>query len=171
MDGNTAVIHVCLPHPERLTETVRRSSPLLTSCLWWHSYVLLTGYQRPHWRNGRYEDIWQHSRTTIYTLPLRIDCSFFFANINCRVSLLSYGMRSCKSSKLLQYQGVCSHKFYRFQGEELTKDKALNRHITELASLRSFDSLNKTDVIWSSTETEDMKAAARSIVEATSWMD
>ena len=49
--------------------------------------------------------------------------------------------------------------------------KRVNHHVTELAGLHSFDWLNKTDVIWSSTESEDMEAAPRSIVEATSWMD
>ena len=80
-------------------------------------------------------------------------------------------MRSWKVSKLLQYSGVSSRKFYRFEGEELTKVKALNRHVTELAGLCSFDNLNKMDVIWSFTEAEDMEVALRSIVEATSWMD
>ena len=106
-----------------------------------------------------------------YKLPIGGAFADILADIDSRVLSLSSGMRSCKSSKLLQYQGVCNHKFYRFQGEELTKAKALNRHVTELAGLRSFDSLSKTDVIWSSMETEDMEAAARSIVEATSWRD
>ena len=35
----------------------------------------------------------------------------------------------------------------------------------------SFDNLNRMDVILSSSEAEDMKAAMQSIVEATSWMD
>ena len=47
----------------------------------------------------------------------------------------------------------------------------LNRHVTELTGLHTFDNLNKMDVIWSSTEAADMEAALRSIVEATSWMD
>ena len=62
----------------------------------------------------------------------------------------------CKIWKLLLYQGVCSRKFYRFEDEEFTKAKALNRHFVELAGLRSFDTLNNTGVAWSSTETEDM---------------
>ena len=41
----------------------------------------------------------------------------------------------------------------------------------ELAGMRSFDNLNKTDVILSSFEAKDMKAAMQSIVEVTSWMD
>ena len=42
--------------------------------------------------------------------------------------------------------------------------------MTEVAGLLSFENLNNTDVIWSSTEAEDMEVALRSIVEATSWM-
>ena len=56
------------------------------------------------------------------------------------------------------------------KGEELTKAKALNYHVMELAGLSSFENLNKTDVTWSSTEAEALEAALRSIVEATSWM-
>ena len=41
----------------------------------------------------------------------------------------------------------------------------------ELAGLHSFGNLNKTDIIWSSTEAEELEAALRSVVEATSWMD
>ena len=48
---------------------------------------------------------------------------------------------------------------------------SLNRNVTELTSLRSFENLNKTDVILSSSETEDFEAVVRSIIEATSWMD
>ena len=66
---------------------------------------------------------------------------------------------------MLQYPGVRSRKFYRFEGENINKAKALNRHVMELVGLRSFENLNKTDVIWCSTE-----AALRSIVEGMSWM-
>ena len=51
------------------------------------------------------------------------------------------------------------------------KARSLNRHVTELAGMRSFDNLNKTDVILSSSEAEDLEAAVRSNVEATFWMD
>ena len=40
-----------------------------------------------------------------------------------------------------------------------------------LAGLWSFDILSRTDVVWSSSKVEDMEAAVRSTVEATSWMD
>ena len=49
--------------------------------------------------------------------------------------------------------------------------KALNRHVIELAGLRSLDNFNKTDINWSSMESEEMEAALRSVVEAFSWMD
>ena len=81
------------------------------------------------------------------------------------------GMCSKKISKLLQYPGLCNWHFYRFEGEEVTEARALNRHVTELAGLCSWDNLNKTDVILSSSKSEDMEAALKSIVEATSWMD
>ena len=81
------------------------------------------------------------------------------------------GMHSWKVSKLLQFQGVRSCKFYQFEGEDVTKVKALNRHVTELEELRTFDTLNKTDVIWSSMEAEETEATLRSVVEVTSWMD
>ena len=80
----------------------------------------------------------------------------------------SLGMCS-KVLKLLPYPGVRSRRFYRFEGEELTKARFLNRHVMELAGMHSFDNLNKTDVILSSSEAKDMEAAMRSIVEATSW--
>ena len=47
----------------------------------------------------------------------------------------------------------------------------LNHHVTVLAGMRSFDHLNKMDVILSSSEEEDIGAAKWSIVEATFWMD
>ena len=36
-----------------------------------------------------------------------------------------------KVSKLLSYLGVGSHRFYRFVGEESTKDRSLNCHVME----------------------------------------
>ena len=47
----------------------------------------------------------------------------------------------------------------------------MNRHETVLAGLRSFDILNRTDVIWSSSKAEDMEAAMRLLVEVSSLMD
>ena len=35
----------------------------------------------------------------------------------------------------------------------------------------SYDNMNTTDVVFSSTEVEDLEAAARTWLEATSWMD
>ena len=104
-----------------------------------------------------------------YKMPIGGASADILADIDTRVSSSSSGMRSRKVSKLLQYQGVRSRKFYRFEGENITK--ALNYHVTELAGLCTFDNLKKTDVTWSSTEAEDMEAALQSIVEITSWMD
>ena len=38
----------------------------------------------------------------------------------------------------------------------MTKAKVLDRHVTELVGLRSWDNLNKMDAILSSAEAEDM---------------
>ena len=69
------------------------------------------------------------------------------------------------------YPGVRSYRFYYFEGEELVKVHSINRHVTELAGMLSLDNLNKTGVILSSSEAEDLEVAVLSIVEATSWMD
>ena len=106
-----------------------------------------------------------HQPAASYKLPIGVASVDILADIDVRVSSTSPGMRSHEVSKLLQYQGVCSRKFYRFQGEEITKVKALNRHVTVLAGLRTFDNLNKTNVIWSSNEAEDLEAALQSIVD------
>ena len=37
--------------------------------------------------------------------------------------------------------------------------------------MRSFDDLNKTNVVFLAFEAEDLEAALRTIMEATSWMD
>ena len=106
-----------------------------------------------------------------YKMPIGDASADILTNVDDRISSTSSEMCSQKVSKLLQYPDVCSRKFYRFEEEDLTKAKVLNCHVTELAGLRSFDRLNLMDVIWSSTEAEEMEAALRSIVEATSWMD
>ena len=61
--------------------------------------------------------------------------------------------------------------FIIFEGEEPVKACSLNRHVMELTGMRSFDNLNKTDVILSSSEAEDLEAAVWSIIKATPWMD
>ena len=68
-------------------------------------------------------------------------------------------MCSKKVLKLLQYPGIRSRRFYHFEGDETTKTRSLNRHMMELAGLRLHDNLNKTDVILSSSEAEDMEPA------------
>ena len=82
---------------------------------------------------------------------------------------LACGPRRC--FKLLPYPGVCSCRFCCFEGKELVKARSFNRHVTELTGMKSFENLNKTDVNLSSSEAEDLEAAVRSIIEATSWMD
>ena len=77
-----------------------------------------------------------------YKLAIGGASADILANIDDRVSFTLSGMRSRKVSKLLQFQGVHSHKFCRFQGEDITKAKALNCHVRELAGLRTFDNPN-----------------------------
>ena len=77
---------------------------------------------------------------------------------------------SSPSSGMLQYLGIRSRRFYHFQGEEVMKAKTPNCHITELAGLRSWDNLNKTDIVWSSAEAEDKEVALKSIIEVNWWM-
>ena len=59
-------------------------------------------------------------------------------------------MWSKKVSKLLPYLGVWSRQFYHFEGEEIVKFHLLNRHVTKLAGMCSFDNLAKTIVVLSS---------------------
>ena len=101
-----------------------------------------------------------------YKLPIGDASANIVGDIDYRVSSMSSVISSRKVSKLLQYPGVCSRKFYHhFKGENLTKGKALYRHVTDLTRLRSFDNLYKTDVIWSSTKAEEMEAVLCLVVD------
>ena len=106
-----------------------------------------------------------------YRLPAGGVSGDILLDIDDHISSPSSGMRSKKVSKLLPYPGVCSCQFYHFEGEKSTKARSLNRHVTELAGMHSFDNLNKTDIILSSFKAEDMEAAMPPIVKVTSWMD
>ena len=105
-----------------------------------------------------------------YHLPVGGASADILSDIDDLVSFPSWCMRS-KVSKLLPYPSMRSHRFYWFEGEELVKARSLNCHVMKLAGMRSFENLNKTDVILSSLEAEDLKAAIRSIIKATFWMD
>ena len=109
----------------------------------------------------------------VSSYKIRVGGAFvdILVDINNRVSSPSSSMRSKKASKLLQYPVVRSRRFYRFEEEDIAKAGVLNRHVTELAGLYNFEKLNKTDVIWASTEAKDMEVALRSIVEATLVMN
>ena len=93
------------------------------------------------------------------------------ADMDDRISSATSGMQSKKVSKLLPHPRVSSHCFYQFEGEEVVKVYSLNCHVPELVDMRSFENLNKTGVILSSLEAEDLEAVVWSIIEATSWMD
>ena len=106
--------------------------------------------------------------TSSYRLPVGGALVDILTDIDGRILSPSLGMH-LKVLRLLQYLVVHSQHFDRFEGEEVTKAKVLNLHATELAGLCSWDNQNKTDVNLSSAE--DMEAALKSIVEATSWLD
>ena len=106
----------------------------------------------------------------LYRLPVGGASEDILADIDDRISSPS-GMCLKRVLKLLQYPGVRSRCFYRFEVEGVAKAGALNHHVTELERLHYWDNLNKADVILSSSEAEDMEATLKSIVEATSWMD
>ena len=68
-----------------------------------------------------------------YKLPIE-DAS---VDIDDRVSSTSSGMLSREVSKLLQFLDVTSRRFYRFEGEDITKGKELNCYVTEVAGVDS----------------------------------
>ena len=80
--------------------------------MWFHGSV---GRQRP-----------TVPAASSYKMPIGGASADILADIDSRVSLSLSGMHSREVSKLLLYQGVVSRKFYRFEGEELTKVKVLN---------------------------------------------
>ena len=71
--------------------------------------------------------------------------------------------------KLLPYPSVHSRRYYHFEGHEFIQPHP--RHVTELAGMRSYENLDKTDVILSCSEAKDLEAAAFTVEETTSWMD
>ena len=79
------------------------------------------------------------------------------------------GIRSKKVSKLLPYLGVYRRK-YRSEGDGVSRFHVLYCPITELIGMKSFDNLNKSDVILSSTEAKDLEMAACTVIELTFWM-
>ena len=171
LEGNNLPAPTLFPSLGGQTRTVRRSSACWALCLLWLIYTLNGLPAVPSESRkicsfyAALEDGDQPSAS--YKLPIGVT----FADIDDRVLSPSSGMRSWKVSKVLQYLGVSSRKFCRFEEVDLNKAKALNHHVMELAGLCSFDNLNKTDVTWSSLEAEDMEAALCSVVEATLWMD
>ena len=79
-------------------------------------------------------------------------------------------MLSKKVLKLLAYSGVRSRHYYHFEGEEVISSHPLPRHVPELAIMRSYENVNKIDVVLSSSEAEDFEMAALTFMDATSWM-
>ena len=93
------------------------------------------------------------------------------ADIDDRISSCTSGMQLKKVFKLLPYPGVQSRQLYCFEGEVAIKFRLLPRHMTELAGMHFFNNLARTDIVLYSLKAEDFEAAARSIVDVTSWMD
>ena len=79
-------------------------------------------------------------------------------------------MQCKKVSKPLPYPWVHSRQYYLVKGEEVVLYRTVPQAITELGGTKSFDNLNKTDVAFLSSKIEDLKAAAKTLLEATSWM-
>ena len=65
------------------------------------------------------------------------------ADIDDHISSSSFGMEVEKVSKLLLYLGVHS----RVGGEEVVRMRTLPQAIIELGDMKSFENLNKTDVV------------------------
>ena len=106
-----------------------------------------------------------------YRLPIEDMSADILADIYEHISSTTSGMLSKKVSKLLPLSGVRSRCYYHFEGEEVANSHFLPRHMTELAGIRSYENLNKADVVLSSSEAEDLEAAACTVIEATLWMD
>ena len=98
------------------------------------------------------------------------------------VILLSYGINDCisspttgtRSKKVLMlhlFPGVGSRWYHHIKGEEVTRHRILPWAITDLWGIKSFEDLNKTDMVFSSSKVEDLKAAERTLLKVTSWID
>ena len=97
--------------------------------------------------------------------------SDILADIENCISSPSTGMGSKKVSKLLLYPWVRSRWFYCVKGEEVVQYRTLPQVIIKLGGMKSFENLNKTDMVFSSSEVKDMEIAVRTLHEVTSWMD
>ena len=64
-----------------------------------------------------------------------------------------------------------SSRYYYFEGEEVVRSCSLPYPVTKLGGMHLFDNLNETDVVLLSSEAEELETAARTVLEATSWMD
>ena len=112
-----------------------------------------------------------------YQLPISDSSSDILLDLNDCISYATSGMRSKKVSKLLMYLGVCSCKYYHFEGEEVPRSHALPRPSQSRGGggggggMKSFNNLNKSNVVLSSSEAEDLEAAVLTLIEATSWMN
>ena len=65
-----------------------------------------------------------------------------------------------KLSKLLSFHGVCSRRYCFIEGEEAICHHTLPLAITEDGKMKSCDNLNKTGIVFTSTEFKDLEASS-----------
>ena len=81
------------------------------------------------------------------------------------------GMHSQKVAKLLPYPSIKGRRCYQFEGKEVVHHCALPCGITKIIDVKSFENLAKTNVVFSSSEMEDVEATMKTLLEVASWMD
>ena len=87
------------------------------------------------------------------------------------ISFPPTGMWLRKVSKVLPYFGVQSRQYSLIEGEEVIWYWFLSGAFMEVGGKKSFENLKKADVVFSSSENEDLEATVRTLLEPTFWMD
>ena len=75
-----------------------------------------------------------------------------------------------KVSQHLPYPEVRSTHYYR-TGEEAVCHHTLPQAITDVGRMTTYNNLNKIDIVFTIIKIKVLEAAARKLLEATSWMD
>ena len=94
--------------------------------------------------------------------------SDFLANIDDCISSLSTGMLSKNLLKLLPYLGARGRWYYCVERREVILYRTLPQAITEFGSMKSFENLSKTDMVFSANEVEGLEAITKTLLEVTS---
>ena len=97
--------------------------------------------------------------------------SDILGNIDDHISSPSSGIRFKKVLSCFHILGVRSRRYYSIEGKEVVCYRTLSRAISEHRAMKSFENLNKTDIVFFLSEVEDLEGAARTLQEVTSWMD